>query len=245
MSRPGAVVTGAARGIGLAVAQHLSATGHEVVGLDRDGDALRQGAACWTGSRHVVGSASDGDALAAACDLAAAAPGGLRVFVANAGFSRPGVTDTYPREDWDALLDVHLTGAFEGSRIASRHMGDGGAIVLVSSISAAQGFAGRAAYCAAKAGVSGLARALAVEWAPRVRVNAVAPGYVETDIVTVNVAKGVIDPQTLLSRTPMRRLGRPADIAAAVGFLASDAASWITGEVLSVDGGWSVYGLDL
>ena len=239
--RGGAVVTGAARGIGAATARRLHEDGYAVVALDLDGDALAQ---AWAGEEVacVVGDAADPAAIE---DAIAAAPQPLRVYVANAGATRNGPAIGYPRVEWDRLLEVHLTGAFEGARHAAAAMGEaGGSIVCTASIAALQGFAARPAYSAAKAGIVGLVRSLAVEWAPRgIRVNAVVPGYVATDIVRETVRRGFVDEAALRRRIPLGRLGEPAQIADAIAFLASERAAYVTGVALPVDGGWSAFGL--
>jgi NAD(P)-dependent dehydrogenase (short-subunit alcohol dehydrogenase family) len=175
------VVTGAARGIGAAIARRFAADGYAVVGVDLDGDRLGEVMAELPGAEAVVGDVTDEKVMAEACDLGA--DRGLRAFVANAGVARPGRSADFPMQAWDQLLAVHLTAAFTGARAACQRMPDGGAIVMISSVNGHLGFGGRAAYCAAKAGVQGLVRSLAVEWAPQgVRVNAVSPGTIATEM---------------------------------------------------------------
>lgn len=242
-SRGGVVVTGAARGIGRAIAARFAAAGHPVVGIDLDGDALRAAMAELPGGTAVAGDAGDTTVLARACDLAAGDEG-MHAFVANAGTARAGDSLDYPRELWDRLLEVDLTAAFLGARTACPRLRPGGSITMVSSVCGHLGFGGRAAYCAAKAGVQGLVRALAVEWAPRgVRVNAVSPGTVATELQAEFVAKGIVDERAYLAEIPMNRFGRPEEIADAVFYLSSAQASYITGVVLPVDGGWLARGL--
>lgn len=243
MSERAAVVTGAARGIGRATVARLGEDGYRVVALDRDEEGL---SAAWGTVPGVVPFAGDATApqtIQAALD-AAGELGEVHAFVANAGTSSPGSSISYERADWDGLIEVHLTAAFEGARRAASRMPPGAGIVCVSSIAALQGFAGRAAYSAAKAGVIGLVRSLAVEWAPHgLRVNAVAPGYVATELVRANVERGFVDEAVLRRRIPLGRLGDPSEIANVVGFLLSDAAAYMTGVTLPVDGGWTAYGL--
>jgi NAD(P)-dependent dehydrogenase (short-subunit alcohol dehydrogenase family) len=160
------------------------------------------------------------------------------------GATAPGSSVDYPLAEWDRVMGVHATGAFLGARTAARHMPDGGSVVMISSVNARFGFAERAAYCAAKAAIEGMVRALAVEWAARgVRVNAVAPGTIETQLQADMMRSGYASAELFLSRVPMGRFGRPEEIADAVHFLSSDRASYITGVTLPVDGGWQAFGL--
>lgn len=160
--RHGVVVTGAARGIGLAIAKRFAAENLRVVGIDLDGDALQAAMKELPDGRAVVGDVRDEAILEEACRQAAEA-GELRAFVANAGVAHPGDSLDYPIEAWDKLMGVHAKAAFLGARTAARHMTAGGSIVMISSVNGHLGFPGRAAYCAAKAAVQGLVRSLAVE----------------------------------------------------------------------------------
>ena len=191
------------------------------------------------GRRASVHAADVADEAQAGAMVEAAeeALGPLDAVVLNAGITRDGLAVRMSAEDWSAVIDTNLSGAFYTARPALRGMlrRRAGSIVAVSSIVGLTGNAGQANYAAAKAGMIGLARALAREAGPRgVRVNAVAPGYVSTDMTA-----GLSDDQraALLAQTPLGRLGEPEDVAAAVAFLCSPAAAFITGAVLSVDGG--------
>lgn len=242
----GVVITGAARGIGGAIATVLAEQGWQVVGIDLDDERLRATISGLPGSGHsaVPGDVADEAVLQRACEQGATAPRGLRGFVANAGIARPGASVDYSLEDWDLLLRVNLTAPFLGARTARRHMGDGGSMVMISSINSLVGMGGRASYCAAKSGVNGLVRALAVEWAPdRVRVNAVSPGTILTEMAQEFVASGHATFEGFAARVPMGHSGEPSDIAGAVAYLLSDVASYVTGVVLPVDGGWAVNGM--
>ena len=241
--RRGVVVTGAARGIGAAIARRLADEGFAVAAIDRS-DAVVRTVAELPGAGHVglVGDVADEALLRRACEAVAGA--GLAGFVANAGVARPGSSVDYPVEDWEELLRVNLTAPFLGARVARPFLEGGGSVVMISSINGTLGMGGRAAYCAAKAGVNGLVRSLAVEWGPdRIRVNAVAPGTILTEMAQEFVASGFATLETYAARVPMGHSGEPDDIARAVAFLLSDASSYITGAVLPVDGGWAINGV--
>ena len=228
----GALVTGGARGIGRAIALALAASGHEVVIADLDvagvdGRAVELDVADVTRVREVV----------AAVD--AELP--LRTVVANAGvaFAKP-LVDVEP-DEFDALMRVNVRGVFFVVQAALRAMAErgGGSIVTVASTSAFTASTGpMTAYDASKGAVRLLTQAAAREAAPSgVRVNAVAPGTVETDLTRALASREQLE-ALARQRIPLCRLGRPAEIAAAVAFLASDAASYVTGHVLVADGGW-------
>lgn len=234
------IVTGAALGIGRATTELLLAKGERVVGVDRDIAPLAE-LASTSSFTAIEGDVVDEATIERAC----AAAGEVSGLVVSAGISRPGPSDAYPLDDWTRLIDINLSAVFLAMRQAARHAVPGASFVAISSISGLQGFAGRAAYSASKAGVDGLVRSLAVEYAPRLRVNAVAPGYVMTDLVRRNLANGVISEGAILGRTPLARWGTPEDIARAIDFLLSDSSSWITGATLPVDGGWTSYGLGM
>ncbi|RBY83674.1 dehydrogenase [Geodermatophilus sp. TF02-6] len=240
----GVVVTGAAQGLGRAILQGFAEAGSSVVGLDLSGGVEEVVGELGPGHDAVVGDAGDAAVLSRAVTRAAELGGGLATFVANAGVIAPGETVTYRLEDWDRVLAVDLRAAFVGAQVARPLMGAGSSMVMVSSVSAAQGFAARASYCAAKAGVEGLVRSLATEWGPDgIRVNAVAPGTVATDMQRAMLASGRVSAERYLDRIPMARFGRPSEIADAVVFLASPRASYVSGVVLPVDGGWVAGGL--
>jgi NAD(P)-dependent dehydrogenase (short-subunit alcohol dehydrogenase family) len=172
--------------------------------------------------------------------------GRIDVLVNNAGNGdQPHPTIHQSVDAFDRLLGIHVRGTFLACREAARVMlaQRSGAIVNLGSIAGLAGIPARNAYGAAKAGIAAMTRSLACEWARYgIRVNAVAPGYVATELVETLKRNGQMNLQSIERRTPMGRLARPDEIARAIGFLASDAASYITGTVLSVDGGWHAYG---
>jgi len=239
---PVALISGASKGIGAACARALAADGFDVAigyASDAAGAAATAAAVEALGRRASTHAADVADEEQAGAMVAAAeeALGPLDAVVLNAGITRDGLAVRMSREDWSAVIDTDLSGAFYTARPALRGMlkRRAGTIVAVSSVVGITGNAGQANYSAAKAGMIGLVRALAREAGPRgVRVNAVAPGYITTDMTA-----GLSDEQRagLLAQTPLGRLGEPEDVAAAVAFLCSGAAGFVTGSVLSVDGG--------
>lgn len=245
LPRPrGVVVTGAARGLGLGIVEVLAAGGHHVVGVDLTAEVEPAMAGVGDGVRGVVGDATEPSVLGEACELAAAAGGGLSAVVFNAGVASPGDSVDYPVAEWDRVMEVNLRGVFRGAQASRPHLADGGSLVMLSSIAASQGFAARASYCASKAGVEGLVRSLSMEWGPAgIRVNAVAPGTIETEMQRQMIAAGRLSNETALDRVPLGRIGRPHDIGNAVAYLISPEASYVTGVVLPVDGGWAGGGL--
>ena len=228
------VVTGATRGIGAATAAWFIERGDRVVALSASGGACH-GAALSLGCD--VSSAAQ---VAAAFDEIEAQLGSCQVLVSNAGVTADQLAVRMRDEDWQRVIDVNLTGGFLCARRALRPMirAREGRIVLVSSVSAFVGLPGQANYAASKAGLVGLARALAREVGSRgITVNVVAPGLVETDMTA---ALGDERLGLMAAQVPMGRIAAPAEVAEVVGFLASSAASYITGVVLAVDGGLSM-----
>jgi len=240
------IVTGGSRGLGRAIAQGFADEGAQVVVVGRDGaraeDAAREMAeAGGKASAHAADVAREAE-VASLCATVLDRFGRIDVVVNNAG-----INPTYKRAehtslaDWQAVLDVNLTGVFLMCREAGRAMlAQGhGAIVNVTSIAGHVGLARTTAYCAAKGGVEMLTRQLAMEWAPKgVRVNAVAPAYFETDLTAGLRAHDVLSGQ-VQARTPLGRFGHPDEVVGACLYLASPAASYVTGHSLLVDGGWT------
>jgi 3-oxoacyl-[acyl-carrier protein] reductase len=227
-----AIVTGAAKGLGAAIAEGLEAEGARVVRTDIAGTEVRL-------------DVRDRASIDAAVEEISKSFGRPTVLVNNAGISRIGPSDTLDEGEWSEVLDINLTGVLRCSQAVGRRMLEAGrgAIVNVASINALLGMPGRAAYCASKAGLLGLTRVLAVEWAGRgVRVNAVCPGYVRTPMVERAIAQGFYSEGALRDRTPADRLAEPSEIAAAVAYLASRDASYLIGQALVVDGGYTTYG---
>ncbi len=232
-----AIVTGAAAGIGRAVAEAFARAGAAVVVLDRDGDRARS-VAGELGASAVVADVADGAALAAAFAEAAGLLGGLDVVVNNAGVGDVKALHRYADADWDRLVGVNLKGTFNGLRSAVPLLraAGGGSIVNVASLSGLRPTRGEAPYSAAKAGVIALTASAALEYGPEIRVNCVSPGFVETPLTAGLLSRPEVRDR-VEGRIPLGRVGTPVEIANVVTFLASDLASYMTGANLVVDGG--------
>jgi 3-oxoacyl-[acyl-carrier protein] reductase len=226
-------VTGGSRGIGRAIAEELARAGASVILSYRTGKNEAEEVAAAIDGRAVQADVSDADAAVKLVQEA----GDVDVLVNNAGLTRDGLILRMPDEDWREVIETNLSGCFYTCRAAARGMMKRrvGSIVNISSVVGLHGNPGQTNYSASKAGIIGFTKALARELGGRgVRANVVAPGYVETrltDVLPEDLQ------QQMLANTPLGRLGKPQDIAGAVRFLSSDESSFITGEVLLVDGG--------
>ena len=238
-----AVITGAARGIGRATLEVFLAEGARVVATDLDATSLAEVAGDSDRAVTVVGDVSVEDDARAMIEAAVSTYGRIDVLVANAGVIPLSTIDQTSAADWDHVMAVDGRGMFLTCKFAIEHMArqGSGSIVLLSSISGQRGQVGQAAYGPAKYVATGLTHHLAVEWAARgIRVNAVAPGTIRTDAVVnlLETPEGQAYVEEIEGRHPIGRLGEPREVAEAIAFLASDAASFITGAVLPVDGGY-------
>ena len=243
-----ALVTGAASGIGLAIAKAYAAAGARIVIQDIDPESAEAAADALRGTGAealaVGGSVADPDDVAAAFAVMDAAMGSVDILVNNAGIAENKPTLEMAPADWDRTMDVNLRGAFLCAREAGARMcaQGAGSIVNISSIWGLAAAPERLAYTVAKHGIVAMTKVLANEWADRgVRVNAISPGYTETPLVRGEIEAGNLDAGKLIRRTPMGRLGRPEEIADLALFLASERASFITGQAIAVDGGWTTY----
>ena len=237
--RPRALVTGASRGIGAAIAEALAAAGHPVVLNYRSDVAAAEAVAeriRAAGGSVVLAPFDVGDADAAAAAMAEilADPAPLGIIVNNAGVARDSPLPALEREDWNVVLRTTLDGFYNVTRPAVMPMARRrwGRIINMSSVSAVIGNRGQVAYAAAKAGIIGATKSLALELARRgITVNAVAPGLIETDMIKD------VPLEHVMPRIPAQRLGQPQEVAALVAFLASEAAGYITGQVIGINGG--------
>ncbi len=235
-----ALVTGASRGIGAAIAQELAVRGMKVVGTATTEDGaqkITEALAQYAGCRGAKLDVNDAAAAEALVDAVAKENGGLHVLVNNAGITRDNLAMRMKDDEWEAVLDTNLKAVFRMSRAVMRTMMKQryGRIVSITSVVGASGNPGQANYAAAKAGVAGMTRALARELGSRgITVNCVAPGFIETDMTAALPPE---QQKALLTQIPLGHLGKPADIAHAVAWLASPQAGYVSGQEIHVNGG--------
>lgn len=244
-----ALVTGAGRGIGRQIALGLAESGSNLVLCSRSREELEGVAG--QARQHGV------EALVVPCDVtdegevarmvakAVDAFGGIQILVNNAGMTKKVPAEDLPLADWQAIINLNLTGVFIVAQQVGRQMlkQGNGCIINISSIAAKTAITGSLAYCASKGGVDMVTKVLAVEWAEKgIRVNGLAPAYTETPLVKAITDDKPEFADRVISRTPLGRLARPEEMVGAAIFLASDASSYVTGETLMVDGGWTAQG---
>jgi NAD(P)-dependent dehydrogenase (short-subunit alcohol dehydrogenase family) len=244
-------VTGAGSGIGLAMAKAFAANAAQLVLFDINGHALDQARKeleqQYPGLQveTIAASITDEDAVEAAMARTVERFGRIDVVLNNAGIAMNRTTLELSAADWRRAIDINLNGVFYCAQSAARRMVDqgGGVILNTASMYGLSAAPERAAYCASKAAVVMLTKVLAIEWAQsHIRVNAIAPGYVQTALIDQLVSEGRMDLDALTARTPSGRLAQPEEIAGVALFLAADGAAFINGQAIVVDGGWTAYG---
>ncbi len=244
-----ALITGGGNGIGREVALVLANSGADIAITDLDRQSGEETAQLVRAEGRECLVIEADVSIPADCERAVDETvrkfGRLDIQINNAGISKPTPSIEMSPDLWNRIISIDLSGVFFSSQAAARQMfkQGGGVIISLASMSGALGFPGRAPYCAAKAGVISLTQTLGCEWASQnIRVNAVAPGYVMTALVERNVASGAVNLDTVNQRTPLGRVASPREVANVIAMLASDYASYVTGETVYIDGGWTAYG---
>ncbi len=242
-------ITGGARGIGFAIAEAFAEEGANILLSDIDAGSVQQSAG--TLKEHYgiktdafVLDVSDCSQIKSVFEEVEARYGALDILINNAGVQIRAASIDFPEEKWDKLMGINLKGSFFCAQAAARLMQHGGAIVNVSSGTATRTLPGRAPYVISKAGIGGMTSVLAAEWAHLgIRVNAVAPGWIRTQLLEDGFRLGIVSEKQIYAAVPFKRLADVNEIADAVLYLASGNASYISGQTLYVDGGWSALGL--
>jgi NAD(P)-dependent dehydrogenase (short-subunit alcohol dehydrogenase family) len=236
-----AVVIGGTSGIGQEIARGFADDGADVIATSRSEDSVAEMAtelrAENVTTTEVTCDVRDRDSIEHLQDIAIDVFGRVDILVNSAGSVNHASLSEMTESEWNQGIDVFLTGVFHACQIFGSSMTDG-SIINISSMSARQAREHRPAYCAAKSGVNGLTRAAAADLAPETRVNAIAPGFVQTELAGKRLADGSSIRENIDERTPLNRVASPEEIAGAAVYLASDAASFTTGEILTVDGGY-------
>jgi NAD(P)-dependent dehydrogenase (short-subunit alcohol dehydrogenase family) len=244
------VVTGASRGLGQAIALRMADEGCDVVvNYNTSAQEAAETAAMIEKANRkallVKADVTRKEDVELLSRRAVEAFGKVDILVNNAGIFMVRPSFELTEDEWDRTIDTNLKAVFLCSSIIGKTMADrrAGVIINLSSVAAFTSFPNRLAYCAAKAGVVSMTKSLAIEWAQyNVRVNCVAPAYVETERIRAEVKAGTRDISPAIERTPLKRLGYPNEVASVVAFLASDDASFVTGDTVAADGGWLAYG---
>ncbi len=245
-----ALITGASKGIGKGIAEKYAEEGASVMLASRSEDILAE----LSQKIRSEGGKADyclldvrsTDSIQSAVDSTVEKFGKLDIMINNAGVSMVHPSETLSEENWVSTMETDLFGVFYGCQSAGRQMmkqPQGGCIINVSSMYGSVAAPMRTAYCTSKAGVNMMTKVLAVEWADKnIRLNCIAPGYIKTELVQDLIDNGTLPVESLRKRTPQGRLGEITDVLGAAVFLAGDEATFITGSVITMDGGWSAYG---